>query len=78
MSFLDGIKLSRFCDTHQEWHALVNGWCEIICPWPPFRKVMSKALAEELANEYHYYNFGRVLGLVSLIGIILGVIKVVS
>ena len=78
MGFLGGIHLGTFLSTHGEWHSLVNGWCEVMCPWPPYRKIMSKALAEELAGEYHYYQAGRALGFVCLVLFIVGIIRVVS
>jgi len=59
--FLKGIKLSAFLDSSQEWHALVEGFCEVLCPWPP-RHTASATIKADIAAEYHYYMFGRALG----------------
>jgi len=67
--FLKGIDPRYFLDCYQEWHAFVNGWAEVIAPWPPFRKVMSEELAKEISGEYHYYMFGRAMGILTWIGI---------
>jgi hypothetical protein len=69
-AFLKGITPSAFLDTSQEWHALVLGLCEVICPWPP-RCHCERS--EAISNEYHYYLFGRALGVIAwlVIGIII-------
>jgi hypothetical protein len=59
--FLKGIKLSTFLDCYQEWHAFVIGFCEVICPWPPRCYC---ELSEAISSEYHYYLFGRALGVI--------------
>ena len=66
---LKGIKLSTFLSTPEEWHALVIGLCEIICPWPPYYKCLSLAKLNELIHERHYYYFGRALGIFAWLGI---------
>ena len=78
MSFLGGIKPSTFLSTHDEWHVFCLGFCETACPWPVFYKAISDELVELLKKERWYYVFGRVLGFLVLIGLIAGVIKVVS
>ena len=65
--FLKGIQLSHFLDTIAEWHALVQGFCEVLCPWPPRHKLMDEELADEIRTEHHYYVGGRVLGFASLV-----------
>ena len=65
MAFLKGIKPSTFLSTHQEWHALVEGVSEVLCPWPPRYKVMHRHLQKQIASEYHYYVFGRVIGVIA-------------
>jgi len=52
-----------------EWHATVQGFCEVVCPWPPFRKVLAEDLAQEIKTEHHYYMAGRALGIMAWIGI---------
>ena len=64
---MKGIQLSHFLDTVAEWHALVQGFCEVLCPWPPRHKHMKENLAREIRTQHHYYMAGRVLGLVSLV-----------
>jgi hypothetical protein len=75
MGFLKGIHPSAFLDCYQEWHALVEGFCEVVCPWPP-RWLISEENAKDIAAEYHYYMFGRALGLLAWLTICC-VIKVV-
>ena len=55
MEFLKGIKPSTFLSTHEEWHAFTNGFCEVLCPWPPRYKSMHKELRRQIACEYHYH-----------------------
>jgi hypothetical protein len=61
---LKGIRLSAFLDCYQEWHALVEGFCEVLCPWPPRHK-LSGQLLDDLKKDHHYYVFGRVLGVIA-------------
>jgi len=65
MGFLKGIRLSAFLDTYQEWHAFVEGLCEVLCPWPPRYKSVHKKLLKQIASEYHYYMFGRALAVIA-------------
>jgi len=65
MDFLKGIRPSTFLSTHQEWHAFVNGFCEVLCPWPPRRKHMHADLQKEIKAEYHYYQSGRAIGVIA-------------
>jgi hypothetical protein len=62
--FLKGIRLSAFLDCYQEWHALVEGFCEVLCPWPP-RTQPTQETQQTLNSEYHYYVFGRALGVIA-------------
>ena len=59
MSFLKGIHPDTFLSTHQEWHALIFGLCEVLCPWPPRHKQMNASLKKEISDEHHYYMLGR-------------------
>ena len=65
MTLLKGIKLSTFLSTHQEWHALVIGFSEVLCPWPPRHKFMHSELKRQISSEYHYYMFGRAMGVIA-------------
>jgi hypothetical protein len=60
--------LKTFIDTCEEWHAVVEGFCEVICPWPA-RYHPSHQLLNDLRAEHHYYMFGRALGILGWIAI---------
>lgn len=62
MEFLKGIRFSTFLSTYDEWHAFVNGFCEVLCPWPP-RCHCERS--EAISSEYHYYLFGRAMGVIA-------------
>ncbi len=62
MEFLKGIRLSAFLDCYQEWHACVIGFCEVLCPWPPRHSINS---IDSINSEYHYYMFGRAMGVIA-------------
>ena len=64
MALLKGIRLSAFLDSYQEWHALVEGLCEVLCPWPARHK-LSRTLLHDLRGDHHYYMFGRALGVIA-------------
>ena len=57
----------------QEGHAFLIGICEVICPWKPRwdMPVDYQANGNPL-EEYHYYMFGRAMGIV--VWLIIGVI----
>jgi len=63
--FLKGIDIIGFIDTGEEWHAFVNGFCEVLCPWPPRHKSMCENLRKQITSEYHYYLFGRAVGVIA-------------
>ena len=65
MGFLKGVKFSTFLSTADEFHAFVNGFCEILCPWPPRYKPMKKELRKQITDEHHYYMFGRFIGVIA-------------
>jgi hypothetical protein len=62
---LKGIHIKTFLDCYREWHAFAIGFCEVFCPWPPRFKVPSEKTNQEIADEYHYYLFGRAVGVLS-------------
>jgi len=64
MEFLKGIRLSAFLDCYQEWHAFVEGFCEVLCPLPP-RHEPSEELLKDLKGDHHYYMFGRAMGVIA-------------
>jgi hypothetical protein len=63
--FLKGIRLRHFLDNVPDWHALVQGFSEVLCPGPPRWKVPSPNLLGEIMDEHHYYVFGRALGVIA-------------
>ena len=63
------LDIKEFLNSYAEWHALVQGFCEVICPWPARWRVPSPALLEEIMDEHHYYMTGRALGVLGLIGL---------
>ncbi len=67
--FLKGIVFSHFLDTVAEWHALVQGVSEVLCPWPPRHRLGSGKLLREVQDEHHYYMAGRVAGILTWLGI---------
>jgi hypothetical protein len=69
--FLKGIDFRGFLDTGEEWHAFVIGFCEVLCPWPPRCHC---ELSEAISSEYHYYAFGRAMGVIAWL-IIAAIIK---
>jgi len=64
MEFLKGIKPSTFLNTPEEWHAFVEGLCEVLCPWPA-RYENVDTCQRSFKGEYHYYMFGRALGVIA-------------
>ena len=64
MGFLKGIRPSAFIDCYEEWHALIEGFCEALCPWPARHKISHK-LSNDLRGDHHYYMFGRALGVIA-------------
>lgn len=56
----------EFLSTPREWHALLCGFFEVVVPWPP-RYRLDRYSGDFLTMDYHYYHFGRFLGLPVLI-----------
>jgi hypothetical protein len=73
--FLKGLNIKAFLDTYQEWHAFVEGLCEVLCPWPA-RYESSEELISDLKGDHHYYMFGRAIGVIAWL-IIATIIKAV-
>lgn len=70
MNMRDISKLKDFLNTAGELHALVIGWGEIVAPWPPRWRRISRSGSVDLAKEYHYYQLGRALGVFTWVLII--------
>jgi len=62
--FLGGLNIHAFMDVYQEWHAFVEGFCEVLCPWPA-RYNNADSCPDCLKGEYHYYMFGRAIGVIA-------------
>ena len=62
--FFGWLDLRNFFDIYQEWHAFVEGFCEVLCPWPA-RYQPSEELLNDLKGEHHYYVFGRASGVIA-------------
>ena len=58
---------NNFLDTYQEWHALVIGFCEVVCPWPRYQPSVENK--KDIEDEYHYYMWGRSLGILGWLSI---------
>lgn len=63
-----------FMNTPEEWHSFVIGWAEICCPWPPRFKITWRAEFKPY-KEWHYYLFGRVMGLLTFVLVVMGIVK---
>jgi hypothetical protein len=59
----------EFLDDAAELHALTIGFAEVFCPWPSRYHASDLRTDHDIANEYHYYQFGRALGLLALLGL---------
>jgi len=58
----------QFLSEAAELHALVIGLGEIFPLIPPLIKAYDPGLLEEINSEYHYYMFGRALGILAWFG----------
>lgn len=61
---LQACLLATLMDTYQEWHAFVVGLSEVLCPWPTRHKP-SPENEKDIADEYHYYMWGRAVGILA-------------
>jgi hypothetical protein len=58
--------MKTFLDTPDERHSFVIGFFEVLCPWPP--RVKIPQAKPDVLSEYHYYLFGRGIGILALAG----------
>lgn len=70
--------INSFLNCYREWHALVIGFCEVLCPWPPRFKLPSEKIAQEVADEYHYYLFGRAVGVLAWLALASGIALILT
>ena len=75
--FLGGINLKQFLSDYKEWHALVEGFCDVFLPFVKGHQP-SKELKEAIEKEHHYYNVGRVLGFIAWVWFWIVIYKVVT
>ena len=73
----EGIKPKTFLSTPKEWHALLIGFFEVLCPWPA-RYEKCDSCHTSLKGEEHYYAAGRGIGFVALLLILIGLAKLVE
>ena len=66
-----GVHLREFLSDHREWHALVQGATEFWPPWRPRYPDPHPDLAAEIIEEHHYYMFGRTLGILPWLAILI-------
>ena len=57
-----GLNIKQFLSEYQEWHALIEGFCDGF--WPFSKGKISKQLQEDIESEHHYYRAGVVLGVI--------------
>jgi len=57
--------MKSFMNTPDEFHAFVIGLCEVLCPWPPRNQLPIRNSQLTIAEEYHYYLFGRAMGVIA-------------
>lgn len=62
----------QFLSEAEEIHALAVGFGEVVPPWPSKVYIHDHDLITSLVKEYHYYMFGRSLGVVFWLLVILG------
>jgi len=62
--------LKTLFNTSNERHAFLIGFSETLCPWPP-RYRQGTQTPEYLEREYHYYTFGRAVGFIALLALII-------
>ena len=71
--FFKWFNINNFMDTHQEWHAWVEGFSDGFCVGPSHYEP-NPTLLNELGEEHHYYNAGRGFGFASFILLVTGMI----
>jgi len=64
-------------NTPAEWHALVIGVGEVLCPLPPRIELDRGPRWCSLQEEYHYYQAGRGVGMLFWVGVVFCVLAMV-
>lgn len=65
-----GINFKQFLSTHEEFHALVDGWGIVMMPLALVIPGVSLVLLGEIEDELHYFLTGGVLGVWTWVGIV--------
>jgi len=58
-------KLKEFCNTSDEFHALVIGFFEPFCLW--WRIGIPRSAMKMVAKEFHYYRVGKAFGVGAMV-----------
>jgi len=72
-----GINFKEFLNDHREWHAFVDGFGIVFCPFLLLVKGIRRDLIKEIKGELHYFLFGAFLGVIAAVQFWIGVYKVV-
>ena len=72
---LKGIDFKDFLNSQKEFHALVDGWGIVLCPFFLAVRGIREVLIGEIKDEMHYFLFGGVLGVWTWVGIIILLMK---
>jgi len=72
--FFEWFDPREFLNSHREWHAMVEGFCDGFCPWRILYEPGEECL-KDIRNEHHYYNSGRAIGFAFLIAYITGMVR---
>jgi hypothetical protein len=70
-------RLKTFLNTADEWHAFIEGFCDIFFPFNKGYEP-SNELKKAIQGEHHYYNGGRVVGFIAWVWFWIGIWKVVT
>ena len=72
----NGINFKEFLSTHEEWHSLVEGFCDGFFPFGN-KYQPSKELKQAIEGEHHYYRSGFIVGVIAAVWFWIGVYKAV-
>ena len=70
IAWITGKDPSQVC---REWHSWWIGWAEAICLFIPSRFSVTEFAQEEMAEEFHYHELGRALGVLTWLLILVGI-----
>jgi len=64
IAYLTGKEPEQVC---REWHSFWIGWAEMVCLSIPSRFPITVYAKKEMSKEYHYYNIGRGIGIITIV-----------